>query len=146
MLGVLLLTSLVQNLPHDFPPLPEQPFPSFHNHISSPSHLETSTFFNSHIAAWAIICKISVCMLKRYFVPFIVSCEKRGCKKHVFQKMAKTKRMPYRKVCMGDDVTPGTSRDTAAEGEGAKKLEKKGEHLQWISFLNDFNMQYTNEN
>ena len=28
------------------PPLPEQPFPSFDNHISSPSHLETSTFLN----------------------------------------------------------------------------------------------------
>ena len=42
-------------------------------------------------------------------------------------------------------MTAGTSRDTA-EGEWAKKLEKKGEHSQWISFLNDFNMQYTNEN
>ena len=55
--------------------------------------------------------------------------------------MAKMKKMPYRKVHQDDGVTP--SRDT---GEGAKKLEKKGEHSQWISFLNDFNMQYTNEN
>ena len=53
--------------------------------------------------------------------------------------MAKTKKMPYRKVCPDDGVRPSTSTDT---GEGAKKLEKKGEHSQWISFLNDFNMQY----
>ena len=59
--------------------------------------------------------------------------------------MAKMKRMPYRKAHQDDGVTPGTSRDTT-EGKGAKKLEKKGEHSQWISFLNDFNMQYTNEN
>ena len=33
------------------------------------------------------------------------------------------------------------------KGNGApKKLEKKGEHSKWISLLNDFNMQYTNEN
>ena len=38
-------------------------------------------------------------------------------------------------------MRPGTSRDTA-EGEGAKKLGKKGKHSHWISFLNDFNMQY----
>ena len=53
--------------------------------------------------------------------------------------MAKTKKMGYRKVCPDDSVRPSTSTDT---GEGAKKLEKKGEHSQWISFLNDFNMQY----
>ena len=40
-------------------------------------------------------------------------------------------------------MKPGTSRDTAEGGEGAKKkLEKKGEHSKWISFLNEFNMQY----
>ena len=68
--------------------------------------------------------------------------------KNVFEKNGKkTKRAPYTKVWQGDDVTPGTCRDTA-EGEGTptKKLEKKGEHSQWISFLNDFNMQYNNEN
>ena len=53
--------------------------------------------------------------------------------------MAKTKKMPYRKVHTDDDVRPSTLRDT---GEGVKKLEKKGAHSQWISFLNDFNMQY----
>ena len=37
--------------------------------------------------------------------------------------MAKTKKMPYRKVHPDDGVTPSTSTDT---GEGAKKLEKKG--------------------
>ena len=112
------------------PPLPGQPFPSFDNHISSPSHLETSTFLkNSQIAAQAIICKISVCMLKRYFVPFVISCEKRVVKNR-FQKMAKTKRMPYRKVHQDDGVTPETSRDT---GEGAKKLEKR------VSIHNGFN-------
>ena len=52
--------------------------------------------------------------------------------------MAKTKKMPYQKVCPDDGVRPSTSTET----EGAKKLEKKGEHSQWISFLNDFNMQY----
>ena len=57
----------------------------------------------------------------------------------VFPKMAKTKKIPYRKVCSDDGVRPSTSKDT---GEGAKKLEKEGEHSQWISFLNDFNMQY----
>ena len=53
--------------------------------------------------------------------------------------MAKTKKMLYRKVHPDDGVRPSTSTDT---NEGAKKLEKKGEHSQWISFLNDFNMQY----
>ena len=53
--------------------------------------------------------------------------------------MAKTKRTPYRKVCPDDGVRPSTSKET---GEGQKKLEKKGEHSKWISFLNDFNMQY----
>ena len=53
--------------------------------------------------------------------------------------MAKTKKTPYRKVCPDDGVRPSTSKDT---GEGTKKLEIKGEHSKWISFLNDFNMQY----
>ena len=57
--------------------------------------------------------------------------------------MAKTKKTLYRKVPPDDSVRPSTSKDT---GEGAKKLQEKGEHSQWISFLNDFNMQYTNEN
>ena len=52
--------------------------------------------------------------------------------------MAKTKKTPFRKVHQDDDVTPSTLKDTG----GAKKLEKKGEHSKWISFLNDFNMQY----
>ena len=52
--------------------------------------------------------------------------------------MAKMKKTPYRKVCPDDGVRPSTSTDTG----GAKKLEKKGQHSQWISFLNDFNMQY----
>ena len=45
----------------------------------------------------------------------------------------------------GEGVRQETSQD---KGEGApkKKLEKKGEHSKWISFLNDFNMQYTKEN
>ena len=53
--------------------------------------------------------------------------------------MAKTKRTPYRKVHPDDGVRPSTSKETA---EGPKKLEEKGEHSKWISFLNDFNMQY----
>ena len=53
--------------------------------------------------------------------------------------MAKTKRTPYRKVHPDDGVRPSTSKET---GEGPKKFEKKGEHSKWISFLNDFNMQY----
>ena len=53
--------------------------------------------------------------------------------------MAKTKKTPNRKVRPDDGVRPSTLKDT---GEGAKKLEKKGEHSKWISFLNDFNMQY----
>ena len=57
------------------------------------------------------------------------------------EKMAKTKKTSYQKVRLDDGVRPGTSRDTT-EGEGAKKLEKKGEHSHWISFLNDFNIQY----
>ena len=58
--------------------------------------------------------------------------------------MAKTKRTPYRKVHPDDGVRPSTSKET---GEGQKKLEKKGEHSKWISFLNDFNMQlYTYKN
>ena len=55
--------------------------------------------------------------------------------------MAKMKKTLYQKVPTDDGVRPGTSRDTA-EGKGAKTLERKGEHSQWISFLNDFNMQY----
>ena len=54
-------------------------------------------------------------------------------------KMAKTKKTPYRKVHPDDGVRPSTSKDT---GEGTKKLGKKGEYSKWISFLNDFNMQY----
>ena len=52
--------------------------------------------------------------------------------------------MPYCKVTVHTDggVRPSTSTET----QRAKNLEKKGEHSQWISFLNDFNMQYTNEN
>ena len=53
--------------------------------------------------------------------------------------MAKTKRTPYRKVCPDDGVRPSASKEA---GEGPKKFEKKGEHSKWISFLNDFNMQY----
>ena len=53
--------------------------------------------------------------------------------------MAKTKRTPYRKVRPDDGVRPSTSKET---GQGPKKLEKKGEHSKWISFLNDFNIQY----
>ena len=53
--------------------------------------------------------------------------------------MAKTKKTPFRKVHQDDGVTPSTSKDT---GEGAKKLEKRGEHSKWISFLIDFNMLY----
>ena len=64
---------------------------------------------------------------------------KKLLKSLLYQKMAKTKRTPYRKVHPDDGVRPSTSKDT---GEGAKKLEKKGEHSKWISFLNDFNMQY----
>ena len=61
------------------------------------------------------------------------SCEK------VFSKMAKMKKTPYRKSRVDDGARPGTSKEG---GEGAKKFEKKGEHSKWISFLNDFNMQY----
>ena len=54
--------------------------------------------------------------------------------------MAKTKKTPYHKVTVhtDDGVRPSTSTET----QGTKKLEKKGEHSQWISFLNDFNIQY----
>ena len=52
--------------------------------------------------------------------------------------MAKTKKTPYRKGRKDDGVRPSTSKET----EGMKKVEKKGEHTQWHSFLSDFNMQY----
>ena len=39
--------------------------------------------------------------------------------------MAKMKKTPYQKVQPDDGGRPGTSRDTAEGGEGAKKLEKK---------------------
>ena len=80
-------------------------------------------------------------MLKRYFTPILVNTHAKTAVKSLLRKMAKTKKTPYRKVRPDDGVRPGTSRDTA-EREGAKKLEKEGEHSQWISFLNDFNMQY----
>ena len=58
--------------------------------------------------------------------------------------MARTKKTPYMKCQHVAGVRQETSQD---KGEGApKKLEKKGEHSKWISFLNDFNMQYTNDN
>ena len=63
----------------------------------------------------------------------------RTTKVFIQEKMAKTKRTPYRNIRGDDGVRPSTSKDT---GEGPKKLEKKGEHSNWISFLNDFNMQY----
>ena len=66
---------------------------------------------------------------------------KKSCKKSSQKNWQKQKKTPYQKVRLDDGVRPGTSRDTA-EGEGAKKLKKKGEHSHWISFLNDFNMQY----
>ena len=59
--------------------------------------------------------------------------------KSSLEQMAKIKKTPFRKVRQDDGVRPSTSKDT---GEGPKKLEKKGEHSKWISFLNDFNMQY----
>ena len=52
--------------------------------------------------------------------------------------MAKTKKTPYRKGKKDNAVRPSTSKET----EGMKKVEKKGEHTQWHSFLSDFNMQY----
>ena len=58
-------------------------------------------------------------------------------------QMVKTKKTPFRKVRQDDGVRPSTSKDT---GEGPKKLEKKGEHSKWISFVNDFNMQYIPRN
>ena len=72
-------------------------------------------------------------------MPFLVNTHAKRAVKSLLRKMAKTKKTPYRKVCPDDGVRPSTSKDT---GEGAKKLEKKGEHSKWISFLNDFNMQY----
>ena len=56
--------------------------------------------------------------------------------------MARTKKTPYTRHCH-EAVKPGTSREKV---EGASSKEKKGKHSKWISFLNDFNMQYTNEN
>ena len=80
---------------------------------------------------------MSVCMLKRYFVPFYATCA--HFIKSSPEQMTKTKKTPFRKVHQDDGVRPSTSKET---GEGPKKLEKKGEHSKWISFLNDFNMQY----
>ena len=63
---------------------------------------------------------------------------------HPNTKMARTKKTPYMKCQHVEGLRQETSQD---KGEGApKKLEKKGEHSKWILFLNDFNMQYTNEN
>ena len=50
--------------------------------------------------------------------------------------MAKTKRTPHKKF----KARPGTSKET--DGVPKEKMPVKGEHSQWISFLNDFNMQY----
>ena len=76
-------------------------------------------------------------MGKIYFVLF------RGSRSLIsVTKMARTKKTPYTKCCH-DAVKPGTSREKV---EGASSKEKKGKHSKWISFLNDFNMQYTNEN
>ena len=77
-------------------------------------------------------------------MPFLVKIHLRRSSEKSSRTMAKTKKMPYHKVtaCTDDGVRPSTSTET----QGAKKLEKKGEHSQWISFLNDVNMQYTNEN
>ena len=63
-------------------------------------------------------------------MPFLVIHMKKSSEK-VFLKMAKTKKTPYRKVRPDDGVRPSTSTDT---GEGAKKMEKMGEHSQGISF------------
>ena len=52
--------------------------------------------------------------------------------------LVKTKKTPYRKGRKDDGVRPSTSKET----KGMKKVEKKGEHTQWHSFLSDFNMQY----
>ena len=71
------------------------------------------------------MCEISVCVLKRYLAPFLVNTRAKIAVKKSSQKMAKMKKTLYRKVRPDDGVRPGTSRDTA-EGEGAKKLEKKG--------------------
>ena len=62
------------------------------------------------------------------------SCE------NVFSKMAKMKKTPYRKGRVDDGARPGTSKEGG--GEAKQKFETKGEHSKWISFLNDFNMQY----
>ena len=83
------------------------------------------------------MCELSVCTLKRYFAPFYATHA--HFIKSSLEQMAKIKKTPFRKVHQDDGVRPSTSKDT---GEGPKKLEKKGEHSKWISFLNDFNMQY----
>ena len=43
----------------------------------------------------------------------------------------------------GEREQPSTSREKVG---GPSSKEVKGKHSKWISFLNDFNMQYTNEN
>ena len=65
------------------------------------------------------------------------TCANRGDKKFS-TKMAKTKKTPQRKRHTDDGARPSTS----TESQGPKKFERMGEHSQWISFLNDFNMQY----
>ena len=60
--------------------------------------------------------------------------------KFLHTNMAKTKRTPHKKF----QARPGTSKET--DGAPKEKMPVKGEHSQWISFLHDFNMQYTNEN
>ena len=84
------------------------------------------------------MCELSVYTLKRYFVPFFVNTHEK-----VLQKFSpengKNQENTIQNVHPDDGARPSTSKDT---GEGAKKLEKKGEHSKWISFLNDFNMQY----
>ena len=75
-------------------------------------------------------------------MPLCANTRAKRADKKCSQKMAKTKKTPYRKGRADDGMRPGTSRDMAEGGEGAKKFEKKGEHSKWISFLNGFNMQY----
>ena len=87
----------------------------------------------------AIICELSVCTLKRCFAPLCVNTRANRGDKKFSTKMAKTKKTPQRKSRTDDGARPSTSKDT---GEGPKKFERKGEHSQWISFLNEFNMQY----
>ena len=64
--------------------------------------------------------------------------------KSLLQKMAKMRENTIpEKYDPDDGVRPSTSKRTLQkEVKGPKKMGKKGEHSKWISFLNDFNMQY----